>query len=87
MVDNAELGNQTEGVKRVEEARAAHRNWLRRLRRVLNDMPPEIWIFVAGCHHVMVARSNGYHAMAKTEGVHPDYVVESIQCDCDGGDW
>jgi hypothetical protein len=61
--------------------------WINRLEKVLKAMPSTLWLFAGVLSvHVMKLGENGEHIM-DGEGVDPEYVLETISGDFDGGDW
>lgn len=65
------------------------KRWVKRLTRVLEDMPDDLWLFVNGAVNVMQRGANGERVMSPGfgGGVDPDYCVRTIPCECDGGGW
>lgn len=63
--------------------------WIRRLRRVLKDMPPSVWLFVTGELNVMRRGEDGERVMEPGPGgaVSEEMVLDTIHVDCDGGGW
>ena len=56
--------------------------------RVANQLPKSLWLFAAGGKlHVMKYKEDGSRCMTPSGGVDPDYVIETINIDSDGGDW
>lgn len=62
------------------------------LRRLAKRWPDTLWLFSAsGRLCVMRKNGNGHHAHGGANpsptGVDPDYIVETIDIENDGGDW
>jgi hypothetical protein len=63
---------------------------IKALQRVANIWPDTLWIFAEGGHlSVMRKTPDGKHAITeKTDGgMDPDYIVETVYIEADGGDW
>ena len=61
-----------------------------RLRKALESLPDSLWLFCDGNNvHVMANKENGHRAITGSEGsgYDQDYIIESINVSCDGGDW
>lgn len=61
--------------------------WVRRLRRVIADMPPDVWLFADRDLHVMRRGENGEHVMTLSGGVDQEWVLAGILEACEGGGW
>ena len=58
------------------------------LKRVAKKWPKSLWLFSAsGTLCVMKKNADGQTMMLPTLGVDPDYVVDTIDIENDGGDW
>src|SRR5690606_32963651 len=58
------------------------------LRSALDTLPDSVWLYVAdGCIHVMRNNKNGDRAVSDNGGMNQDYILASLPCDIDGGDW
>ena len=67
----------------VEERRA-----IRSLQRLARRWPHSLWIWCAdGRLYVMRKGADGGHAMLRTDGVDPAYVLGTVAIEADGGDW
>lgn len=68
--------------KRIEE-------WIKELKRVIKRMPKGVWLFAnsAGLS-VMALGEDGLHKTKDNRGgMDPEYMIDTIRCDIDGGDW
>lgn len=63
------------------------KKWIKRLKRTLDDMPLGLWLFVSGEVNVMRVDEDGGHAVDGRGCVDPDYLIDVIQANCDGGGW
>lgn len=68
------------------------RKWMRRFAKVVMDMPPEVWVYVAsGVVHVMVKGEDGkemYRRGVGSDGVDQDGSIAIVAGGhFDGGDW
>lgn len=70
--------------------------WVKRLRKLAKDMPPEVWVFCeSGNPHVMARRPEGgvyeveHDNIMKRGRMDPDGVVELVRTSLrwDGGGW
>lgn len=58
------------------------------LKRVAKKWPKSLWLFSAsGTLWVMKKNADGQTVMLSTLGVDPDYAVDPIDIENDGGDW
>jgi len=78
--------------ERAEFLRAQRpiRNWVRRFRKLAEQMPPEVWVYVAsGSVHVMACDEKGRpYEKEHGDGTSQDGIVESVRGGhWDGGDW
>jgi len=76
-------GTYWEGRERGDTERA----FIRDLEQVLNRMPSQLWLFATGNLHVMRKDEKGQRAITQEGGMDPEYIVDSLIADCDGGDW
>jgi len=61
---------------------------IRSLKRIAKKWPDTLWLFSAnGTLCVMKKNDLGERAMLSTDGVDPDYLVDSVDIPNDGGDW
>jgi hypothetical protein len=66
----------------------AEKRAIRTLHRLATSWPQSLWLFSAsGTLCVMKAGPGGEHIHTADDGVDPDYVIDSIDIDNDGGDW
>lgn len=63
------------------------RNAIRALKRLMKTWPASLWLFVDGDVRVMRMGDDGKHAPTVAGMPDRDYVVDSIEMDCDGGGW
>lgn len=65
--------------------------WHKRLRRILAEMPTDVWIYAAsGTLCLMAKNEAGMHATrggANDESVDQDAMIDTLPGSCDGGDW
>ena len=63
--------------------------WAKRLRRVLAEMPRDVWLFAAsGTLCLMAKNEAGEHVdTGRLEGNDQDAVITTLPGECDGGDW
>ena len=63
--------------------------WHKRLRKVLAEMPHEVWLYAAsGTLCLMAKTEDGHHAVHPGErGYDQDAVIATLPGECDGGDW
>lgn len=60
---------------------------VRRLKKLAKEWPKSLWLWSAsGTLYIMKKDENGEVAM-DGEGVHRDYIVDSVEIENDGGDW
>ena len=58
------------------------------LKKVAKKWPKSLWLFSAnGTLCIMKKDIDGHVAILPTLGVDPDYVVDTIDIENDGGDW
>jgi hypothetical protein len=58
------------------------------LKRVAKQWPKTLWLFSAnGTLNVMHKDAKGHHAKLPNDGMDPDYIVDTIRIENDGGDW
>ena len=64
------------------------RNAINTLKRLEKRWPKTLWLFATGMSiSIMRCDKNEGHAITKFEGMDPDYIVDSVHIDNDGGDW
>ena len=67
--------------------------WFKRIERVIKDMPDSVWLFANSAGLSMMRKdAHGHHATIEMYGpvgggMDHDYLLESIDCNIDGGDW
>lgn len=58
------------------------------LHSALDTLPDSVWLYVAdGCIHVMKRGKSGERVVSDNGGMNQDYILASLPCDIDGGDW
>ena len=66
-----------EEAKAIKEFKALAKRW-----------PKSLWLFSAsGGLQVMRKDAQGGHAHTSSDGIDPDYILDSINIENDGGDW
>lgn len=72
-----------------EEAKIAIEDakWIRRLERVLFDIPDGLWLFATGGALHVMAKKDGQHDTLRNGGMNQKRCMASISVDADGGDW
>ncbi len=64
------------------------KRWIRRLKRLVKDMPPNVWVYVSGGVNVMALGKDGEHFMTEFGGVDQESMIDSASGgDWDGGGW
>lgn len=70
---------------------SARERWIRRLRRVLQDMPDDLWFWAADGKLYLMEKTPGeqHRAIGPRVGarVDPSAEVADFDVDTDGGDW
>lgn len=56
------------------------------MKRIAKHWPKSLWLFSNGALYV-VKKKRGEKAMTPTGGFDPDYVVDTVDIENDGGDW
>lgn len=71
-----------------EELTRKEQQAIRKLVELAESWPKTLWLFVNG-QSVCVVKlgEDGKRAMTPKATYDPDYIVESVQIPCDGGDW
>jgi len=69
--------------------RPSVRHWIERFQKLAEEMPPEVWVFVANAGpSVMAYDSKGKRFMGPNHGTDRDGVVDSVHGGkWEGGDW
>ena len=57
------------------------------LKRVATDWPESLWLFSASGSLCVMKKKDGKRVYLPTYGVDPDYLVDKIAIENDGGDW
>jgi hypothetical protein len=82
----------SEGAKRraaVVGGREDVRRWIKRLRKLAREMPPDVWVFVAsGTPTVLATDESGCPFYKASMGADADAVISTTSGGrWDGGDW
>ncbi len=92
------MSDATDRAEHLRAQRPIH-DWVRRFRQLAKEMPPEVWVFVAGdAPHVMATTERGDKfvkpgggGIGGGGGMDPDAIiatVNTLHCgQWDGGDW
>lgn len=71
-----------------QELTKEEKNAINTLHRLAKRWPDSLWLYSAsGSLCVMKRDSNGDQVMTDIGGVDPEYQVDTINIDNDGGDW
>lgn len=57
------------------------------LRKVATEWPDSIWLFSGSGQLCVMKKKDGQRVMTHLGGVDPDYALETIPIENDGGDW
>jgi len=58
------------------------------LKKVVHHWPESLWLYAANGTLCVMRKENGQRVMRSFGGgVDPDYEVDTIDIECDGGDW
>jgi len=60
---------------------------IKSLKRVAKKWPKSLWLYSASGSLFVMKKRDGEVVMTDCGGVDPDYIVEQIDIENDGGDW
>jgi hypothetical protein len=61
---------------------------IKRLQNAAKNFPKTLWLFSASGTLCVMKKENGSPVMLhNTGGVDPDYIIDTIKIENDGGDW
>jgi hypothetical protein len=66
---------------------ADERRWWRRVRKLIEEMPPGLWLFADGDLNLMRRGHGGQMVRTEAGGVDESMSLDAIKDGCEGGAW
>lgn len=75
--------------KHVIEPTEEEKKVIASLKRLAKKWPSTVWLFVDGnsVHVMRIGETERHATTGRGQGIDPDYILDSVNIDCDGGDW